>query len=109
MLATLVVVAVIIALANGGSPVRMLQGIAGSVEVARRQRLEPKPVDADALVAGMADLVRRTMGPAIRLDLPLHDGRARVLCDPTELESALLNLCINARDAMPDGGRVTIT
>jgi PAS domain S-box-containing protein len=75
---------------------------------ARRQRLEPKPVDPDAMVAGMADLIRRTVGPAIRLDLHLRDGRARVLCDPTELESALLNLCINARDAMPEGGRLSI-
>jgi PAS domain S-box-containing protein len=75
---------------------------------ARRQRLEPKPVDADALVAGMADLIRRTVGPAVRLELRLRDGRARVLCDPGELESALLNLCINARDAMPDGGQLTI-
>jgi signal transduction histidine kinase len=75
---------------------------------ARRQRLEPKPVDADALVVGLADLIRRTMGPAIDLDLHLRDGGVRVLCDPTELESALLNLCINAHDAMPEGGRLTI-
>ncbi|GGC72929.1 hypothetical protein GCM10011504_58000 [Siccirubricoccus deserti] len=75
---------------------------------ARRQRLEPKPVDPDALVAGMADLIRRTVGPAVRLELRLRDGKARILCDPGELESALLNLCINARDAMPQGGRLTI-
>jgi CheY-like chemotaxis protein len=75
---------------------------------ARRQRLEPKRVDPDALVAGMADLIRRTMGPPIHLELHLRDGRAPVLCDPSELESALLNLCINARDAMPEGGRLTI-
>ena len=74
----------------------------------RRQRLEPKAVDPDALVAGMADLIRRTVGPAVRLELRLRDGKARVLCDPGELESALLNLCINARDAMPQGGRLTI-
>jgi PAS domain S-box-containing protein len=76
---------------------------------ARRQRLEPKPMDPDALVAGMADLIRRTMGPAIRLELRLRDSRVRILCDPGELESALLNLCINARDAMPDGGQLTIS
>jgi PAS domain S-box-containing protein len=75
---------------------------------ARRQRLEPRQVDPDALVAGMADLIRRTVGPAVRLELRLRDGKARVLCDPGELESALLNLCINARDAMPQGGRLTI-
>ena len=65
-------------------------------------------MDPDALVAGMADLVRRTVGPSIRLELHLRDGQARVVCDPSELESALLNLCINARDAMPEGGRLTI-
>ena len=75
---------------------------------ARRQRLEPKPVDPDALVAELADLIRRTVGPSVRLELLLRDGRARVLCDPSELESALLNLCINARDAMPSGGHLTI-
>jgi len=75
---------------------------------ARRQRLEPTLVDADALIAGMADLVRRTVGPAVRLELRLRDGRARVLCDPSELENVLLNLCINARDAMPDGGHLAI-
>jgi PAS domain S-box-containing protein len=75
---------------------------------ARRQRLEPKPVDPDALVAELADLIRRSVGPSVRLELHLRDGRARVLCDPSGLESALLNLCINARDAMPNGGRLTI-
>lgn len=75
---------------------------------ARRQRLEPKLVDPDAMMAGMADLIRRSVGPAIRLELRLRDGRARILCDLSELESALLNLCINARDAMPDGGHLTL-
>ncbi|WP_424140707.1 PAS domain S-box protein [Roseomonas chloroacetimidivorans] len=75
---------------------------------ARRQRLDRKAVDADGLVAGMADLIRRTMGPAIGVELRLRDGAGSVLCDPNELESALLNLCINARDAMPQGGRLTI-
>ena len=75
---------------------------------ARRQRLEPKPVDADALVAGMAELIRRTVGPGIEVELRLLDGGGTVLCDPNELESALLNLCINARDAMPEGGRLVV-
>ncbi|MDD2863061.1 MAG: PAS domain-containing protein, partial [Acidiphilium sp.] len=78
---------------------------------ARRQHLEPKPTDVDALISGIAELVRRTVGPAITLDLCLqHDssGSGSILCDPNELESALLNLCINARDAMPDGGRLTV-
>jgi PAS domain S-box-containing protein len=75
---------------------------------ARRRPLEPKPVDTDGLVAGLADLIHRTVGPGIALDLQLRDGIGSVLCDPNELESALLNLCINARDAMPEGGRLTI-
>ncbi|MFD1109043.1 PAS domain S-box protein [Pseudoroseomonas ludipueritiae] len=75
---------------------------------ARRQRLMPKQVDADGLVAGLTDLIRRTMGPGIAVELTLRDGRGTVLCDPNELESALLNLCINARDAMPEGGRLMI-
>ncbi|HEX2941906.1 MAG TPA: PAS domain S-box protein, partial [Rhodopila sp.] len=76
---------------------------------ARRQRLDPKPVNVDALVADMAELIRRTTGPGVQLELRLQDGQGKVLCDPNELESALLNLCINARDAMPQGGRLTIS
>ena len=75
---------------------------------ARRQRLEPKPVDADGLVAGLAELIRSTAGPGVGVELRLRDGTGSVLCDPSELESALLNLCINARDAMPEGGRLLI-
>jgi PAS domain S-box-containing protein len=75
---------------------------------ARRQPLEPKPVDADGLIAGLADLVRRTMGPGIAVEMRLRDGAGSVVCDANELESALLNLCINARDAMPEGGRLAI-
>ncbi len=75
---------------------------------ARRQRLDPRPIDPDGLVAGMAEMIRRTMGPGIRVELNLRDGAWGVLCDPNELESALLNLCINARDAMPEGGRLVI-
>ncbi|MGK7870932.1 ATP-binding protein [Falsiroseomonas sp. E2-1-a20] len=56
----------------------------------------------------MADLIRRTMGPAISVDMRLRDGIGIVLCDTNELESALLNLSINARDAMPEGGRLAI-
>jgi PAS domain S-box-containing protein len=75
---------------------------------ARRQRLDARPIDPDGLVAGMAEMIRRTMGPGIRVELNLRDGAWGVLCDPNELESALLNLCINARDAMPEGGRLVI-
>ncbi len=74
----------------------------------RRQALEPRPTDANGLVDGMAELVRRTVGPAIRLDIRLQPALWPTLCDPHQLENAILNLCINARDAMPGGGRLWI-
>ena len=75
---------------------------------ARRQTLQPKAVDVGALIDGIVDLIRRSLGPAIEiaLDVPRHLPAARV--DPNQLELALLNLAINARDAMPSGGRLTI-
>jgi PAS domain S-box-containing protein len=75
---------------------------------ARRQPLDPKPVEANRLVAGMEDLLRRTLGPSIDLEVVLAGGLWPALCDPNQLESALLNLAINARDAMPEGGRLTV-
>jgi PAS domain S-box-containing protein len=75
---------------------------------ARRQPLDPKRVEPNRLVAGMEDLLRRTIGPAIDLEMVLSGGLWATLCDPNQLESAILNLAINARDAMPDGGRLTI-
>ena len=74
----------------------------------RRQTLDPKPTDVLALVGGMADLIRRTVGPQIALELVGGDGLWPTLVDANQLENALLNLCINARDAMPDGGRLTV-
>jgi PAS domain S-box-containing protein len=74
----------------------------------RQQTLEPKPVDANGLITGMDELVRRTIGPGITLETALAAGLWVCLCDPNQLESAILNLCINARDAMPEGGRITI-
>ncbi len=74
----------------------------------RRQTLAPKPTDVNRLVAGMEDLVRRTIGPAIELETVASGGLWSTLVDPPQLENALLNLCINARDAMPDGGRLTV-
>jgi signal transduction histidine kinase len=75
---------------------------------ARRQTLAPKPVDLDRVAGGMEDMLRRTIGPGIQLDMRLANGRWLVMCDPDQMESALLNLCINARDAMPDGGWLTV-
>jgi signal transduction histidine kinase len=75
---------------------------------ARRQPLDPKPVNVNQLVASMEELLRRSIGEQIRLDIVKGDGLWSTFCDPHQLESALLNLAINARDAMPDGGVLTI-
>ncbi|MEH3148313.1 MAG: ATP-binding protein [Methylobacterium frigidaeris] len=74
----------------------------------RRQTLDPRPTDVNQLVAGMEDLIRRTVGPAIRIEVVGEPGLWTALVDPPQLENALLNLCLNARDAMPDGGRITV-
>ena len=76
---------------------------------ARRQPLIPKSVDANQLVVSLEDLLRRTIGERIDLDIAAAAGLWCTLCDPNQLESALLNLAINARDAMPDGGKLTIS
>jgi PAS domain S-box-containing protein len=74
----------------------------------RRQPLDPKPTNANRLVTGMEELLRRTIGEAVRLEIVTAGGLWQTLCDPHQLESAILNLAINARDAMPDGGTLTI-
>ena len=74
----------------------------------RRQTLDPKPTNVNRLVVDMEELIRRTIGPAIALEVVGAAGLWPALIDPGQLENALLNLCINARDAMPDGGRITI-
>lgn len=74
----------------------------------RRQTLDPKPVNVNRLVGDMEELIRRTMGPSVEMEVVGAGGVWPTLVDPNQLENVLLNLCINARDAMPDGGRLTI-
>jgi PAS domain S-box-containing protein len=74
----------------------------------RRQTLDPKPTDINRLITGMEELIRRTVGPNIQVEVVGAVGIWTALVDPNQLENSLLNLCINARDAMPHGGRLTI-
>lgn len=74
----------------------------------RRQTLDPRSTDVNALVNGMTDLIQRTVGPGIRVEAVGATGLWPALVDAGQLENALLNLCINARDAMPDGGAITV-
>ena len=74
----------------------------------RRQPLAPKPLDVDKLVSGMSDMLNRALGEMVQLEVVTSPGLWRVEADPPQLESAILNLAVNARDAMPDGGTLTI-
>ncbi|MCC2655168.1 MAG: hypothetical protein K0Q76_276 [Panacagrimonas sp.] len=75
----------------------------------RQQHLSPRPVTMDQIAHDIEDMVRGTVGPGVQLDLQLHASKWLVECDVGQMESALLNLCVNARDAMPDGGWLTIS
>ncbi|MGZ8360306.1 MAG: PAS domain S-box protein [Allosphingosinicella sp.] len=74
----------------------------------RRQPLAPKSIDANRLVTNMSELLHRTLGETIEIETVLTSGLWRVAADPNQLENAILNLAVNARDAMPDGGKLTI-
>ncbi|WP_075292826.1 GAF domain-containing protein [Pararhizobium arenae] len=74
----------------------------------RRQTLAPKPVDVDKLIGSMEELVRRSVGPAVDIEVMYSTSAWPVMADPGQLESAVLNLCINGRDAMAAAGKLTI-
>ncbi len=75
---------------------------------ARRQPLEPMQLDCNRLISGMSDLLGRTLGETVNLEVVLGGGLWPTFADPNQLESAILNLAVNARHAMPDGGQLTI-
>ena len=74
----------------------------------RRQPLDPKPLRADRLVRGMEDLIRQSLGETIKIEVVNAAGLWRIEADPVQLEAAILNLALNSRDAMSDGGKLTI-
>ena len=75
---------------------------------ARRQNISPRPVDLAAMIGGMGDLLQRSLGGLVRVETTLDADLWPAFCDPTQLELMLLNLAINARDAMPAGGVISI-
>lgn len=74
----------------------------------RQQPLAPEPVDANRLITGMAGLLRGSLGVAVTVETVLADGLWPIHADPNQLENVVLNVAVNARDAMPEGGRLTI-
>ena len=75
---------------------------------ARQQPLTPEPLDPNKLVSGMSELLHRTLGETFKIETVLAGGLWRIHADPNQLENAILNLAVNARDAMPEGGKLTI-
>jgi signal transduction histidine kinase/CheY-like chemotaxis protein len=74
----------------------------------RQQALNPQPINCNKFVAGLSDLIERTIGGSIKVETVLAGGLWLTSVDPGQLENAILNLAVNARDAMPDGGKITI-
>jgi PAS domain S-box-containing protein len=74
----------------------------------RRQTLDPKPTNVNRLLSDLEDFIRRTVGPSVHVEVVGASGLWATLVDPNQLENSVINLCINARDAMPDGGKLTI-
>jgi PAS domain S-box-containing protein len=74
----------------------------------RRQPLDPKPIDVNVLVNGMTEMIHRSLGETIAVETVAGAGLWRIEADPNELEAAILNLAVNARDAMPNGGKLTL-
>jgi len=93
-----------------------LQGTSRATDLAnrlltlsRQQPLHPRGVNINAVISGITDLLHRTIGRYLVIDLVLGEDLGTVMVDPEQLETAIINLCLNARDAMPAGGRITIT
>ena len=74
----------------------------------RQQPLAPEALDANKFVSGMSELIARSLGESVRMETVLGGGLWPTLVDPAQLETSILNLCVNARDAMPEGGRLTL-
>lgn len=87
---------------------RAAQLTARLLAFSRQQPLDPQPTDVNKLVTGMSEMLHRTLGETVRIETVLAGGLWQANIDAGQLEAAIINLCVNARDAMPDGGRLTL-